>query len=469
MGYKTIGLFVNPKIVPPLDKKFIPAALWNRAFLKAAHFSGEEMSVIIGLERNKNTYSVFKTSVLPLEHKMSSVNLFYIERLVKTLLWIWGGYKLSITAPDQIKDFIKNVYSSKGKRAFDANFMSKIYEESFLVNTTVNSENVPSKEESIALGGHTNGCRIGFDLGASDRKVSAVIDGKVVFSEEVPWNPGEQSDPEYHSCEIKLMLRRAAEHLPRVDAIGGSSAGIYINNRVMAASLFRGIPQELFETRVKNIFLDIQKEWNVPMKVINDGEVTALAGSMSLKANAVLGIAMGSSEAGGYVNQNGNITTQLNELAFVPIDFNQQSPIDLWSNDYGCGVQYFSQEAVIRLAEKAGIILDKRQTAAERLKFVQELMSKGDERAKKIFETIGVYLGYAIAHYADFYDLEHVLILGRVTSGEGGHIILQKANQVLEEEFNRLFNKISIHLPDESDRRVGQSIAAASLPVLKNE
>jgi len=190
---------------------------------------------------------------------------------------------------------------------------------------------------------------------------------------------------------------------------------------------------------------------------------------MSLKANAVLGIAMGSSEAGGYVNQNGNITTQLNELAFVPIDFNQQSPIDLWSNDYGCGVQYFSQEAVIRLAEKAGIILDKRQTAAERLKFVQELMSKGDERAKKIFETIGVYLGYAIAHYADFYDLEHVLILGRVTSGEGGHIILQKANQVLEEEFNRLFNKISIHLPDESDRRVGQSIAAASLPVLKNE
>lgn len=234
----------------------------------------------------------------------------------------------------------------------------------------------------------------------------------------------------------------------------------------MAASLYRAIPPDLFETRVKNIFLDIQKEWNIPLKVINDGEVTALAGSMALKANAVLGIALGSSEAGGYVDRKGNITTQLNELAFVPIDFNEQAPVDIWSKDYGCGVQYLSQVAVIRLAEKAGIILNEKQTSAEKLKFVQELLEKGNDKAVKIFETIGVYLGYAIAHYADFYDLEHILILGRVTSGEGGPVILQQANRVLQEEFVDLFNRISIHLPDESNRRVGQSIAAASLPLV---
>ncbi|GAG66392.1 unnamed protein product, partial [marine sediment metagenome] len=177
--------------------------------------------------------------------------------------------------------------------------MSGIYEKPFTV-VTMNIDEIPSvKEKSIPLGGHLEGCRIGFDLGASDRKVSAVIDGKAVFSEEVVWNPGTQNEPSYHYHEIMSMLHRAAAHMPRVDAIGGSSAGIYINNRVMSASIFRGISHELFEKKVKNIFLDMQKEWGVPFKVINDGEVTALAGSMSLKKNVVLGIAMGSSEAGG--------------------------------------------------------------------------------------------------------------------------------------------------------------------------
>ena len=203
------------------------------------------------------------------------------------------------------------------------------------------------------------------------------------------------------------------------------------------------------------------------MEIINDGEITALAGSMSLETNSVLGIAMGSSEAGGYINKDGNITGWLNELAFAPIDFHTEAPVDEWSGDRGCGVQYFSQVAVIRLAKKAGIVFDEEQTPAEKLKFVQMLMNKGDDRAKKVFETIGCYLGYGIAYYADFYDIKHILILGRVTSGEGGHIILKKAEQVLKEEFPELFKNISLHLPDESIRTVGQSIAAASLPTLQ--
>ena len=148
------------------------------------------------------------------------------------------------------------------------------------------------------------------------------------------------------------------------------------------------------------------------------------------------------------------------------IDFNAEAPTDEWSGDRGCGVQYFSQVAVIRLAKKAGIVLDEKQIPAEKLKFVQMIINKGDDRAKKVFETIGCYLGYGIAYYADFYDIKHILILGRVTSGEGGHIILPRAKQVLKEEFPELFENISLHLPDESIRRVGQSIAAASLPTL---
>ncbi|MBA7544711.1 hypothetical protein ES705_37072 [subsurface metagenome] len=383
-------------------------------------------------------------------------------------MWIHGGYKITIGGANEIGEYIKKLYSSKGKRAFDANFMSNIYEKPFSV-VSCNAEQVlPLKEKLIPLNRQLKGCRIGFDLGASDRKVSAVIDGKAVFSEEVVWNPSAQTNPDYHYHEVMSMLHRAAAHMPHVDAIGGSSAGIYINNRVMSASIFRGISPDLFKKRVKNIFLAIQKEWDVPLEIINDGEVTALAGSMSLKVNSVLGIAMGSSQAGGYINKDGNITGWLNELAFVPIDFNTEAPTDEWSGDRGCGVQYFSQVAVIRLAKKAGIVFNEKLTSAEKLKSIQELTVKGDDRAGKIFETIGCYLGYGIAYYADFYDIKHLLILGRVTSGEGGQIILQKAEQVIKEEFPELSKKITLHLPDESNRRVGQSIAAASLPLIKD-
>ena len=460
---------MKPKIDFIIDEKLYPAVLWNHSFLNAVHNSKKSVPLYIALQRGDDSISTSESRVFFQESKYNSLNYFYVERLVKTLLWIYGGNKIIIDGPKEIVKYIQKLYSQKGKRFFDANFMSNIYEKPFSIVACNAEQVVPVKEKSIPLNRQLKGCRIGFDLGASDRKVSAVIDGKVVFSEEVVWNPGVQTNPNYHYHEIMSMLHRAAARMPRIDAIGGSSAGVYINNRVMSASIFRGISPDLFEKRVKNIFLDIQKEWDVPFKVINDGEVTALAGSMSLKVNAVLGIAMGSSEAGGYVDRKGNITTQLNELAFVPIDFNEQAPIDVWSKDYGCGVQYLSQVAVIRLAERAGIIFSEKQTPAEKLKFVQKLLAKGDSKAVKIFETIGVYLGYAIAHYADFYDIEHILILGRVTSGEGGPIILQKAIQVLQEEFVELFNKISIHLPDESMRRVGQSIAAASLPLVNSE
>ncbi len=262
-------------------------------------------------------------------------------------------------------------------------------------------------------------------------------------------------------------LKRAAACLPRVDAIGGSSAGVYVNNRVKVASLFRGVSPEDFERHVKNIFLELQKTWNhIPFEVANDGEVTALAGSMALGVNSVLGLAMGTSTAGGYVTADGNITTWLNELAFTPIDYNPQGAIDEWSGDYGCGVQYLSQQCVGRLLAPAGIELDASLTLAEKLKEVQKLMDASDPRALKIYQTIGTYLGYALAHYADFYDIKHVLILGRVTSGPGGDVILSGAKDVFKTEFPDLHRQIQFHIPNEKDKRHGQAVAAASLPAL---
>jgi predicted NBD/HSP70 family sugar kinase len=261
-------------------------------------------------------------------------------------------------------------------------------------------------------------------------------------------------------------LHLAAAKLPRVDAIGGSSAGVVINNRIRIASLFRGVAKEKFDDGVGGLFPRIAKEWGVPFEVINDGEVTALAGSMSLGVNAILGIALGSSEAGGYVNRDGNVTKWLDELAFAPIDFADNAPEDEWSKDIGCGANYLSQQAVFRLAPAAGIAIDEKLSLADRLAFVQEQLAKGSEPARLIFETIGVYLGYAVAHYADYYDLSHVLILGRVTSGECGDIVMARCQEVLKTEFPELAKVISVNLPDEKARRVGQSVAAASLPAV---
>jgi predicted NBD/HSP70 family sugar kinase len=322
-------------------------------------------------------------------------------------------------------------------------------------------------EMAVPLGRHLDGCRIGFDLGGSDRKCAAVIDGEVVFSEEIEWNPYFENDPSYQIEGINDTLKRAAAHLPRVDAIGGSSAGVYVNNEVRVASLFRGVSPEDFESKVRRLFFDLQKRWgNVPFDVVNDGEVTALSGSMSMHENAVLGLAMGTSEAVGYVTPEGNITPMLNELAFAPIDYREEAPIDEWSGDAGVGAQYLSQQAVARLVPAAGIELPVDMPFPEQLVEVQKLMANGDERAAKIYSTIGTYLGYAIAHYADFYQIRKVLLLGRVTSGQGGTIIIERAEHVLNQLFPELAKQIEMVTPSEQDKRHGQAVAAASLPMI---
>lgn len=458
---------VAPVVVPPLDPGFRPAAIANRSFREDIRVSGDGVPLVIALERADGAISRYETIAFPEGHPRAEANLVYAERLVKFLLWARGGWKIVIGGPAHIATHVQAVYSAGGPRRFDVEFMGdRVYRRPFTVVGCSAEEAPAAQETGVALGRHLDGCRIGFDLGASDLKVSAVIDGDAVFSDEIVWEPTEQTDPEYHRRMIVDALRMAQARMPRLDAIGGSSAGIYVHNQPMIASLFRGVPEERFDA-VRTMFLRISEEFGVPLEVINDGDVTALAGAMSLDENGVLGIALGSSEAVGYVNPEGAITGWLNELAFAPVDYNPAAPADEWSGDQGVGALYFSQQCVFRLAEAAGISVPEGAgvTKAERLRHVQEHLEAGHEGAARIWETIGVYLGYALAHYADFYDLEHVLILGRVTSGRGGPLILERAKAVLAAEFPGL-SAIDIRLPDEKIRRVGQSIAAASLPAL---
>lgn len=456
---------VKPRIVPPLDPEFQPPVLFNRNYAAEAKASGRAAPLVLGLERECGLVSRFETVIKP---GADAETIRYVERIVKFLLWARGGWKLHFGGPRIVGEAIRKTYSPRGARKFDCEMMEKAYGRKFQVVLTAAAKVPKNKEMQVAAGGHLKGCRIGFDLGASDYKVSAVVNGEPVFTEETPWDPKNQANPEYHYHHISAALHRAAAHLPRVDAIGGSTAGIVVDNEIRVASLLRSIPKKDFPRAAKT-FKRIQKEWGVPLVMMNDGDVTALAGALSLGEKGMLGIAMGSSEAGGFMDKKGRILGWLNELAFAPVDYNPSAVADEWSGDRGVGALYFSQQAVAKLLPAAGIDLPAEMGQPEKLKEVQALMAKGDPRAARIYETIGIYLGYTIAHYADFYDYGHMLVLGRVTTGKGGDIVIARAREVLSAEFPERSSKIQIHVPDEKSRRVGQAVAAASLPEAKKK
>jgi len=372
-------LELTPRFRPVLDAEFVPAALWNRKYHSLAKASAGAQDLTIALERSDGSISVYRTRILPHEGVNVTLNHRYTERLLKFLLWQKGGYRITVAGEPRIADYLRSVYSASGARAFDFQFMGeRVYGRPMTIES-VDLANAPVEKETAApLGRHLEGYRIGFDLGASDRKCAAVANGEVVFSEEVPWNPATQADPQYHFDGVNDSLRRAASHLPRVDAIGGSAAGVYVANEVRVGSLYRSVPLEQFDARIRRLFFDLRTAWGgVPFDVVNDGEVTALAGSMALNDNAVLGIAMGSSLAAGFVTPQGTITSWLNELAFVPVDYRDNAPVDEWSGDGGVGAQYFSQQAVARLLAPAGISLPPEMPVPVKLEQVQALMAAG--------------------------------------------------------------------------------------------
>ncbi len=439
----------------------MPLHAFNQAFLKTA-----KKPLALAIVGSEGQISVLDTFIHGTA-EYAAADYYYVERLVKTLLWQKGGYKVLICGDRPVYEKIAAAYSPDGDKSFDFHFMARVYEEPFTVEYLDYEHKPEANYHSKPIGRHLEGCRIGFDAGGSDRKVSAVIDGESVYSEEVVWHPKTNSDPDYHFDGIVSALKTAASHMPRVDAIGVSSAGVYINNRTMVASLFLEVPDDLFDAKVKDIYTRAAKEIgaNTPIEVANDGDVSALAGAMSFESDSVLGLAMGTSEAGGYVDADGNITGWLNELAFVPVDANPAAMRDEWSGDIGCGVKYFSQDGIIKLAGYAGIDLSAADTPAEKLTLVQELLAQDDQRAVDVFTSTGTYLGHALAWYNDLYDIKLVLLLGRVMSGRGGDLILAEAKRVLADEYAEV--SLLPTLPDEKFRRVGQSVAAASLPEIK--
>ncbi|MGC4090577.1 MAG: hypothetical protein QM756_22445 [Polyangiaceae bacterium] len=456
-----------PRVVPPLDPDFRPPALARAEFRRRVAEARRSEALVFALERDQDQVSHFRTQVFADSEPESRHNADYAERLLKTLLWQRGARRVLVVGPHSAIRALPDTYSSRGARAFDAGFFTRVYERAFSVELAELTE-LPKQSESVRrLGGDFSGCRIGFDAGGSDCKVSALIDGRPLYAAEFPWLPKEQADPAYHLSMVHDCIEKARAHLPRLDAIGVSSAGIYVNDQTRVASLFRRVAPELFEAHIKNIYVDLGQRFGAAVAVANDGDVAALAGALELGHGALLGLAFGTSLAGGFVDGERRIAGWLNELAFAPHDLSATAPVDLeWSGDRGTGVHYLSQDAALRLAPRAGLGL-RPATLAEQLRELQALADDHDARALSVFESLGVYLGYALLDYAEFYPMRHVLLLGRVSSGAGGARLLRAARRVLELEAPALHGALALHLPNESQRRVGQALTAASLPILK--
>lgn len=459
---KYLGIEYHLNHPPVLDPDFIPFGVWRAAYLKDA-----KKPIAIAVERDKGRISVHKTFVHGTP-EMADADYRYVERYVKFLLWSTGGFRVSVCGCSELAQKLKAAYQPDGERHFDYTFVQQLYERNLEILDLPLDQCPAPNEVPESIGGYMDGCRIGFDAGGSDRKVSAVIDGECVYSEEVIWYPKLNEDPEYHFGHIVEAFKTAASKMPRVDAIGVSSAGTFIGNAPMVASLFIKVPRSNWD-KVKSIYDRAAAEIspNVPILVANDGDVSALAGAMGLGKGNLMGIAMGTSEAVGYVDKNQNVLGWINELAFAPVDLQAGAMQDEWSMDYGVGCKYFSQDAVIKLAPWAGIEIPTDLSLAEKLKFVQKLMETDDTRAIAIYETIGAYLAYTLVLYAQFYDIDYMMLLGRVMSGKGGDTILRVCNEILADEYPELAAKCTVTLPDEKMRRVGQSVAAASLPVIK--
>ncbi len=456
-----LGINYELKHVPTLDPEFIPFGVWCDAYRK-----GAKQPIAIAVERNEGHISVRSTCIHGTP-EMAEADYRYVERYVKFLLWSIGGFRVSICGSSAIAARLKKAYSADGERAFDYDFFQKLYERELEIIDLPLEQCPQANECPQPIGGHLDGCRIGFDAGGSDRKVSAVIDGECVYSEEVVWHPKKNPDPNYQYEGILDSFRTAASKMPRVDAIGVSSAGVFIGNAPMISSIFYCVPRSRWD-EVKTVFDRAAAAiGDVPIVVANDGDVSALAGAMGMNVGCIMGLAMGTSEAVGYVDKDKNVLGWINELAFAPVDLNESALQDEWSTDVGVGCKYFSQDAVNKLAPRAGITLDENLTPAEKLKVVQKLMEADDPRAQAVFKDIGIYLAYAVDQYCQFYDLHHLMLLGRVMSGKGGDLILSTCQQVLRDQFPALAQKVQVMLPDEKTRRVGQSAAAASLPEIR--
>jgi predicted NBD/HSP70 family sugar kinase len=477
-------LLSRPKVPAPLDPNFSPVILGKRQYLEAVKDCSEKLEWALLRSDGCARYSL---QVFPENHPDVEASAYIAGVLIQEMIWQRSASCLMLSGPPGICEAVKAEFSLGGMYEFEITSMPNVCGTPAQAFETliVDSAALPAAADTPQIcGKDANGCRLAFDLGKSDIKTVAIKDNEVLYSKETEWdvtNP----DPQYHFDSIVAALRLAKETLPRVDAIGGSATGtVSGDNDATWCDIFPNVPADVYKEQVVGIFKRIAKEvaGDVPLKVINDGEVTALAAVQKIHAGNVMGISMGSSEGGGYANADGNLLGWINELCYIRLDLNPEAPTDPWTKGAHTGTShmYLGQRGATKLAAMAGVEVPanyiyphpdmctiKHEDHAQCLKLIQKAMADPAQElsVRRLYETVGVYLGYGLAQYCEFYNIDHVMILGRVSKGAGGDLMLETAKRVLQTEFPEYAN-INFHTADDHFKAVGQCIAAAALPTV---
>mmetsp|Transcript_77766 Transcript_77766/g.172217 ORF Transcript_77766/g.172217 Transcript_77766/m.172217 type:complete len:522 (+) Transcript_77766:72-1637(+) len=481
-------LLVKPKVPAPLDANFAPFILGKLNYLKCAKEANCTKTLEWALPRADDCCARGSLLCFPEASEYFEATIFLAGVLIQEMMWERSASSLQLCGPQEVCSKVKEAFSIRGKFKFEVETMPKVCgtpDSPFEVSIVASESALPKAvDRPIKCGQDASGCRLAFDLGKSDIKTVAIKDNKVVESKETEWDVT-NADPQYHWDMILTAMKETAATLPRVDAIGGSATGtVSADNEATWCDIFPNVPPDVYKEKVVPIFKNLAKEFgNVPLKVINDGEVTAVAGAIMVGEGNLLGISMGSSEGGGYCNKDKNLLGWINELCYIQLDLNPDAKSDPWTKGHqGISHQYLGQRGATKLAVRAGVEVPeemypdhpnmnnmRHEPHAKCLKLIQAAMKDPAKKAgvTSLYETVGVYLGYALAQYCEpgHYSIDNVIILGRVSTGEGGTVMCNKAKEVLEVEFPYL-KHIKFHFPDEHFKRVGQCIAAAALPTL---
>jgi len=456
-----MGLDIKVKNKPFYEPGFIPAYKFIEAYLK-----GASQPYALAWQR-KDYISKFSTFIYGTPEK-SELDYYYLKLITEFTYNIWGGWKLYLCGDEALSLKIKAAMLDTLAKFGSWGSIKLLFNQDFTVEF-LPFEQCPQNEGSKPFGNHLNGCRIGFDGGGSDRKVSAVIDGEVVYSEEVLWEAKFRSDIDYHYNEVLTAFKTAAAKMPRVDAIGVSIAGSMVGDQYYRGTITKEVSAKDMEEKGRDLFRRAADQIgpNIPVVGRNDGDIAALAGAMSLQKNKLWGVPLGTGFGSGYVDGAGNLKDWSTNMAFSKVAVNEDAHSSELLGFIGIGESYISQNRVIEMAEKEGIEMPPELYPAEKLLIIQDYMNKGDSRTTRIF----TYMGCCFAHMlplADlFLDIEHVYLIGRLVSGKGGEVFVQECQRVLNEDYPDHAAKMTLWLPDENDRRVSQSVAAASLPIVE--
>jgi len=484
-------LLVRPAVPAPLDPNFSPLILGKRQYLKHTKDCKDKLEWAMPRSDGCARYSL---PVFPAGSADAEASIYLAGVLIQEMIWQRSASELQLAGPPHICEPLKAAFSIGGAYEYEVKSMPMVCGTPtvpFQVKIVSSTGDLPpAKDTPQVCGKNANGCRLAFDLGKSDIKTVAVKDNVVLDSAETEWDVT-AVDPQYHFDAIVTAMRKTianakAKGFDTIQAVGGSATGtVSGDNEATWCDIFPNVPPDVYKEKVVDIFKRIAKEvaGDVPLKVINDGEVTALAAVQKLggKGN-VLGISMGSSEGGGYANEDGNLLGWINELCYIRLDLNPEAPTDPWTKGAHTGIShmYLGQRGATKLAARAGVDVPdnlvyphpdmctiRHENHAQCLKLIQKAMTDPakEPEVRQLYRTVGVYLGYGLAQYCEFYKIDHVMILGRVSKGAGGDLMLDTAKEVLATEFPE-YSGMQFHTADDHFKAVGQCIAAAALPSL---